>query len=205
MNVSQPSKIVCVGLNYHSHAKELRMNTPHHPIIFLKPPTTLAGNYDKIIYPYQSKRVDYEAELGLVIGRKARNIRKSQAKRYVKGFTCVNDVTARDLQKLDGQWTRAKSFDTFCPAGPRIVPWKNIDPNNLRIQSFLNGKIKQDSNTDEFIFTVEELISFISGVMTLLPGDIISTGTPPGIGPMKKGDRVEVKIEDVGTLTNYVF
>ena len=199
---NKPTKIICVGLNYHCHAKEIGMNTPRHPIIFMKPVTSLIGPGEKIVYPKISKRVDYEGELGLVIGKKCKFVSPQKALSYVEGYICVNDVTARDLQKLDGQWTRAKSFDTFCPVGPRIVKLKN--PNNVKIQTFLNGKVKQDSNTSEFIFKVEEVISFISQVMTLLPGDIISTGTPRGIGPMRKGDTVEVVIEGVGTLRNYV-
>jgi len=201
----KPTKIVCVGLNYHCHAKELGMNTPHHPIIFLKPTTALIGNGGKIIYPEMSKRVDYEGELALVIKKKAKNLREKQVRGVVGGFCCANDVTARDLQKLDGQWSRAKSFDTFCSIGPEIVPWDKVgNPNNLKIQTLLNDEIKQDSNTKEFIFKVTEVVSFISKVMTLNPGDIISTGTPKGIGPMKKGDRVEVKIEKIGSLVNYV-
>src|SRR3989338_10098076 len=182
----KPTKIICVGLNYHSHAKELGMNTPHHPIIFIKPDTSLIGHKGTIIIPKMSKRVDYEAELALVIKKKGKNIKEKDALKYVEGYTCLNDITARDLQKIDGQWTRAKSFDTFCAVGPKIV--KNISPNNVKIQSFLNGEIKQDSNTSNFIFKVEKLISFISQVMTLMPGDIIATGTPAGISPMKAGD-----------------
>ena len=197
-----PTKIVCVGLNYHCHAKELGMNTPHHPILFIKPLTTLIGPKDKIVYPKMSKRVDYEAELAIIIKDKTKNVSKKEAMKHIEGFTCLNDVTARDLQKLDGQWTRAKGFDTFCPIGPKIVKLDN--PNNLKIQAILNGKIVQDSNTKNFIFKVEELVSFISKVMTLNPGDIIATGTPKGIGPMKRGDKIEVKIEGIGTLTNYV-
>jgi 2-keto-4-pentenoate hydratase/2-oxohepta-3-ene-1,7-dioic acid hydratase in catechol pathway len=199
---NKPTKIVCVGLNYHCHAKELGMNTPHHPILFMKPITSLIGPGDKIIYPSQSKRVDYEAELAIVIKDKVKDISKREAMKHIEGFTCLNDVTARDLQKLDKQWVRSKSFDTFCPVGPKIV--KSINPNNVRIQSFLNGELKQDSNTSEFIFKVEELVSFISQVMTLNPGDIIATGTPSGIGPMHKGDKIEVKIDGIGTLRNYV-
>jgi 2-keto-4-pentenoate hydratase/2-oxohepta-3-ene-1,7-dioic acid hydratase in catechol pathway len=198
----KPTKIVCVGLNYHNHAKELNMKTPRHPIIFLKPLTALIGPGDKIIYPKMSKRVDYEGELAIVIGKKCKNVSKKQATKYVQGFTCLNDITARDLQNIDGQWTRAKSFDTFCAVGPRVVKLKN--PNNVKIQTFLNGKIKQDSNSNQFIFNVSEVISFISRVMTLFPGDIIATGTPPGIGPMKKGDTVEIRIEGIGSLINYV-
>ncbi len=199
---NKPTKIVCVGLNYHCHAKELSMNTPHHPVLFMKPVTSLIGPGDNIIYPSQSKRVDYEAELGIVIKDKVKNIKEKEVMKHVEGFTCLNDVTARDLQKLDKQWTRAKSFDTFCPVGPKIV--KDIKPNNVKIQSFLNGELKQDSNTSNFIFKVEELVSFVSQVMTLNPGDIIATGTPSGIGAMHKGDKIEVKIEGIGTLRNYV-
>jgi len=198
----KPTKIVCIGLNYHCHAKELGMNTPRHPIMFLKPPTTLIGSGEDIIYPEMAKRVDYEAELALVMKNKVKDISEREVMKHIEGFTCLNDVTARDLQKKDEQWTRAKSFDTFCPVGPRIV--KDIDPNNVRVQSFLNGKIKQDSNTSEFVFKVEKIVSFISKVMALNPGDIITTGTPKGIGSMKKGDKIEVRIEGIGTLVNYV-
>lgn len=200
-----PSKIICVGLNYHLHAKELNMNTPRHPIIFLKANTAIIRNKDTITYPKQSKRVDYEAELALVIKGRCKNIKKSEVKKHIQGFTCLNDVTARDLQKLDQQWTRAKSFDTFCPIGPTIVKWtKGFNPNNLKIEAVLNNKIVQSSNTSNFIFKVEQIVSFISYVMTLNKGDIISTGTPKGIGKMKKGDKIEVKIEKIGTLTNNV-
>ena len=204
MVIFQPSKMVCVGLNYHDHAKELGMNIPSTPVLFLKAPTSLNKNKGVIRLPSQSRRVDYEAELAIVIGKKCRNVPEKDVKKYVKGFTCLDDVTARDLQKKDGQWTRAKSFDTFCPIGPKVVSWKDFNPNNLKIQTFLNGKIKQDSNTNQFIFSVEEIVSFVSSVMTLLPGDIISTGTPAGIGPMKKGDIVEVRIEKIGSLVNSV-
>jgi len=200
----KPTKIICVGLNYHCHAKELKMNTPHHPIIFLKPTTALIGPKDNIIYPKQSKRVDYEGELALVIKDKCKNLKENEVMKHIEGFTCCNDITARDLQKLDKQWTRAKSFNTFCAIGPKLVKPKDINPNNLKIQTFLNKKLKQDSNTSEFIFKIQEVVSFISKVMTLNPGDIISTGTPKGIGPMKKGDKVEIKIEKIGSLVNYV-
>lgn len=199
-----PTKVIAVGLNYHSHAKELGMECPRHPIIFLKPVSAIISNEETIIIPEMSKRVDYEAELALVIKKKCKNIEEKDAMKYVEGFTCLNDVTARDLQELDTQWTRAKSFDTFCPIGPILVKPDEIDPNNVRIQLYLNGELKQDSSTKEFIFKVEHLISFISKVMTLNPGDIITTGTPPGVSPMKSGDVVEVKIEGIGTLRNYV-
>ena len=198
----KPTKIICVGLNYKSHAKEMSMPLPGEPILFIKPLTALIGPEENIIWPKQSKRVDYEAELAIIIKKKAKNIEQKDAMKHIEGFTCLNDVTARDLQSKDGQWTRSKSFDTFCPVGPKIV--KDINPNNVKIQSFLNGKLKQDSTTSDFIFNVEHLVSFISKVMTLMPGDIIATGTPAGIGPMKKGDKIEVKIEGIGSLVNYV-
>jgi len=199
----KPSKIIAVGLNYKDHAKELGLSWHETPIIFIKPVSTLIGNGDKIILPSMSKRVDYESELALVIKDKCKDLEPSQIKKHVKGFMCLNDVTASDLQKKDGQWTRGKSFDTFCPIG-KVVPWKGFDPNNLRIQGILNDKIVQDSNTSKFIFKIEEVVSFISKIMTLNKGDIITTGTPPGIGPMKKGDKIEVKIEKIGSLINYV-
>jgi 2-keto-4-pentenoate hydratase/2-oxohepta-3-ene-1,7-dioic acid hydratase in catechol pathway len=197
-----PSKVILVGLNYRDHARELNMPIPKEPIIFLKPLTAVIGHNDKIIYPKGVTRLDYEAELALVIKKQAKNITVAKAGQYILGYTCLNDVTARDLQKKDGQWTRAKSFDTFCPVGPWVET--DIDPGSLRITLFLNNALKQDSSTRNLIFPVEKLVSFISGIMTLYPGDIISTGTPPGVGPMKPGDRVEVGIEGIGTLVNSV-
>ncbi|MBU2044132.1 MAG: fumarylacetoacetate hydrolase family protein [Candidatus Omnitrophica bacterium] len=198
----KPTKIILCGLNYRDHAKELKMKIPKEPVIFLKPLTTLIGPGDKIIYPKGVKRLDYEAELALVIKKKAKGIPFKEARKYILGFTCLNDVTARDLQNKDGQWTRAKSFDTFCPLGPHVET--DLDVSNLRIQTYLNRKLKQDSTTSQLIFSVGYLVTFISKVMTLFPGDIISTGTPPGVGPMKPGDIVEVKIEGIGTLRNEV-
>ena len=198
----QPTKVVLVGLNYKDHARELQMPLPDEPILFLKPPTALIGPEDYIVYPKQSKRVDYEAELALVIKDECKDIEPDEVMDFVEGFTCLNDVTARDLQSKDVQWTRAKSFDTFCPIGPKIVT--DIEPNNVKIQSYLNGELRQDSNTSNFIFTTEELVSFVSRVMTLQKGDIIATGTPSGIGAMQRGDTVEIKIEGIGTLRNYV-
>ena len=198
----RPTKVVLVGLNYKDHAKELKMRLPEEPILFLKPPTSLIGPEDYIEYPSQAKRVDYEAELAVVMKDKCKDIEPDKVMDFVEGFTCLNDVTARDLQQKDVQWTRAKSFDTFCPVGPQIV--KDIEPNNVKIQSYLNGELRQDSNTSNFIFGVEELIAFTSKVMTLKAGDIIATGTPSGIGTMKRGDTVEIKIEGIGTLRNYV-
>jgi 2-keto-4-pentenoate hydratase/2-oxohepta-3-ene-1,7-dioic acid hydratase in catechol pathway len=198
----QPTKVVLVGLNYKDHARELQMPLPDEPILFLKPPTALIGPEDYIVYPAQSKRVDYEAELAVVIKDECKAIEPEAVMDFVEGFTCLNDVTARDLQSKDVQWTRAKSFDTFCPIGPKIVT--DIDPNSVKIQSYLNGELRQNSNTSNFIFSMEELVSFTSKVMTLQSGDIIATGTPSGIGAMEKGDTIEIKIEGVGTLRNYV-
>ena len=199
---TEPSKVIAVGLNYTDHARELKMALPEEPIIFLKAPTAVIGPGEKICWPVSSKEIHYEAELGVIIKKKCKNISAGEAADYVLGYTCSNDVTARDLQKKDGQWTRAKSFDTFCPFGPYIV--QGIAPDNLRIQLKVNGKIKQDSSTKQMIFKIPELVSFISQVMTLYPGDLILTGTPPGVGPLKKGDTVEVVIEGVGRLINKV-
>ena len=199
----KPSKIVCVGLNYIDHAKELNMRIPDEPIIFLKPSSSVIFNNEKIKYPKMSKQVDYEAELAVVIGKKCKNISEKNSKKYILGYTCLNDVTARDLQKKDEQWTRAKSFDTFCPLGPHIV--SGINPDNLKIELFLNGKLKQSSNTKNLIFKIGKLVSFISKIMTLEKYDVIATGTPVGVGPVKIGDKIEVKIEKIGTLTNCVI
>jgi len=198
-----PSKVVAVGLNYRDHAKELGMPASETPIIFLKPATTVIGPGDAILYPAQSSQVDYEAELGVVIRQRAKNIRPEEAGGYILGYTCANDVTARDLQKKDGQWTRAKSFDTFCPVGPWIET--DLDPRDLLIESYLNNRQRQSSRTSQFIFNVPFLVSFISGVMTLEPGDLIITGTPHGIGPMRPGDEIEVRIEGIGSLINSVI
>lgn len=197
-----PSKIVCLGVNYRSHAGEMNSQLPPSPLIFLKPPTSIIGPEDKIIYPEMSQRVDFEGELGVVMKKKASHILPLEVPEYVLGYTCFNDVTARDLQKPDGQWTRAKGFDTFAPFGPCIET--DIDPTNLPIETYLNGELKQKSNTSNLIFPVKEVISFISRVMTLLPGDVIATGTPGGIGPMTPSDVIEVKIAPIGVLRNYV-
>jgi 2-keto-4-pentenoate hydratase/2-oxohepta-3-ene-1,7-dioic acid hydratase in catechol pathway len=198
-----PGKIIAVGLNYRDHALEMGLELPAEPIIFMKPSTSVIGPGDEIIYPAQSNRVDYEAELAVVISKQCRNVRIHDAGDVVLGYTCLNDVTARDLQVKDSQWTRAKSFDTFAPLGPWIVT--DIDnPNNLAITSRLNGEIKQSSNTNNLIFNVFGLIVFISSVMTLEKWDIIATGTPAGIGPMVRGDEVEIAIEDIGALINRV-
>jgi 2-keto-4-pentenoate hydratase/2-oxohepta-3-ene-1,7-dioic acid hydratase in catechol pathway len=198
-----PTKIVALGLNYLEHAQEFKAKLPAEPLIFIKPSTSVIGYGDVIIRPSSSKRVDYEAELAIVIKKKAKNVPVGKAKDHILGYTCINDVTARDLQSKDGQWTRAKSFDTFAPIGPWIVD--GIDPSDLKIESFLNGKKKQGSCTDALIFKIEEIIHFVSAVMTLLPGDVIATGTPTGVGPMKRGDKIEVRIEKIGSLVNKVY
>jgi len=198
----KPSKIIALGLNYIDHAKELNMKIPDEPIIFLKPPSAVIGHLEKIIYPEGVKELHYEAELAIVVKKMAKNVPPEDAYRYILGYTCFNDVTARDIQRKDIQWTRAKSFDTFCPVGPEIV--SNIDPSNLKIEAYLNDKLVQSSNTKNMIFKVPEIFSFISKIMTLEEGDIIATGTPPGVGPMKRGDKIEVRIEKIGSLINFV-
>lgn len=198
-----PSKIICVGLNYKSHAREINMPLPQEPLLFLKPSTSALAHRGKVILPAMSSRVDYEGELGLVIGKPAKGIEPKEAYSYILGATCFNDVTARDLQNKDGQWTRAKSFDTFAPFGPCIAT--GLDYDNLPIELLLNGETKQKSNTSDFIFNVGQIVSFISHIMLLNPGDVIATGTPSGIGPMSSGDIVQVKIEGVGVLENYVL
>lgn len=199
---SEPSKVVCVGLNYAEHARETNMPVPDEPILFIKPATSVIGPGEAIIYPKMTKRMDYEAELGAVIKKQMKNVSPAESRNYLLGYTCLNDVTARDLQRKDGQWTRSKSFDTFCPIGPWVVD--DIDPNNVDIELYLNGKRCQASNTKEFVFKMEDLLSFISRVLTLLPGDVVATGTPSGIGPMKRGDQVEVRIQGIGGLKNPV-
>ncbi len=200
-----PSKIVCVGLNYADHARELGMNPPDEPLIFLKPPSAVVGELDAIVFPATSNWIEYEGELAVVIGKKCSRVAKSRAQAHVLGYTAFNDVTARDLQKKDGQWTRSKGFDTFAPMGPWIVTADEVvDGSSLAIKTYVNLEKKQDSNTSNFIFDIPELIEFISGVMTLMPGDVIATGTPPGVGPLKHGDEVSVEIEGVGKLNNHV-
>ncbi len=198
----KPSKVVLVGLNYLDHAKELGMEIPEEPIIFIKPPTTVIGPGEDIIYPASSSRVDYEAELAVVIKDEIRNIKQAEAEEHILGYTCLNDVTARDLQKKDVQWARAKSFDTFSPVGPWIET--ELDPADIAVRSFLNDELRQDSRTSEFIFSISYLIEFISGVMTMYPGDIISTGTPHNVGPMNPGDKITIEIEGIGLLTNSI-
>ena len=201
----EPTKIVCIGRNYREHAKELDHPIPTEPLFFLKPPSSLIGPDEEIRRPADlSQRVDYEGELAVVIGKRCYQLREGEDVRpYIVGYTCLNDVTARDLQNKDGQWTRAKGFDTFCPVGPVVAD--GLDPwNGVRVQSRVNGELRQDGTTKDFLFPLDVLLRHISQVMTLAPGDIVATGTPAGVGPLKAGDVVEVTVEGVGTLRNPV-
>ena len=198
-----PSKIVCVGRNYQEHAAELGNKMPDEPLLFLKAPSAIIGSGDCIELPPQSKQVEHEGELGVVIGRQARELTSTEDPLdYVFGYTCVNDVTARDLQRKDVQFTRGKSFDTFCPVGPFIVD--GLDPLNLVVTTRVNGTVKQNGRTADMAFSVPFLIRYIADIMTLYPGDLIATGTPAGVSPMKDGDIVEVEIEGIGVLRNTV-
>jgi 2-keto-4-pentenoate hydratase/2-oxohepta-3-ene-1,7-dioic acid hydratase in catechol pathway len=202
-----PSKIVCVGRNYREHASELGHEVPPEPLLFFKPPSSLIGPGQEIMLPPSSltQRVDYEGELGVVIGRRCRNVRESEDwVGYVRGYTCVNDVTARDLQKKDGQWARAKGFDTFCPVGPWLVTSDELEPSALEVITRLNGVVKQRGNTRNFIFSIGQVLRYISQVMTLESGDLIATGTPAGVGPLKAGDSIEVEISGIGALRSPV-
>jgi len=198
----EPGKAVCIGLNYVDHAAELNMDLPAEPLMFLKPSTSVCGPGDTIVYPAMTENLHYEAELGIVIGKRCKAVSEEEAGECILGYTCANDVTARDLQARDGQWTRCKSFDTFLPIGPCIDT--RFKPDSAAIRLTLNGEEKQSSDISNFIFKVPRLISFVSQVMTLLPGDVIITGTPPGIGPMERGDVVRVEIEGLGVLENVV-
>jgi 2-keto-4-pentenoate hydratase/2-oxohepta-3-ene-1,7-dioic acid hydratase in catechol pathway len=197
-----PTKVVCVGRNYAEHAAERHAEVPMQPILFLKPSTAVIGPGAPIVIPAEATEVHHEAELAVVIGRVARKVRAEDASAYILGYTAANDVSARNLQAIDGQWTRAKGYDTFCPIGPAIET--EVDPAGLRITCAVDGDLRQDGTTDDMVFGVAELLEFISGVMTLLPGDVILTGTPAGVGPIEPGDRVEVAIERIGVLTNPV-
>jgi 2-keto-4-pentenoate hydratase/2-oxohepta-3-ene-1,7-dioic acid hydratase in catechol pathway len=197
-----PGKVIGVGLNYKDHIAEFNHQIPAEPLLFLKPPSSVIGTNMHIIYPGISKRVDFEAELAVVIGEVCRHVSPREALKKVWGYTCGNDVTARDLQIRDHQWTRAKSFDTFCPLGPWIET--DIDPGKLDIIARVNGEIRQHSNTSQMVFTIEELIAFASEVMTLNPGDVILTGTPSGVGPLQLGEEVSIEIEGIGVLKNTV-
>jgi 2-keto-4-pentenoate hydratase/2-oxohepta-3-ene-1,7-dioic acid hydratase in catechol pathway len=198
-----PSKIIGIGVNYRAHAVEMGKGLPEEPLMFLKPRSALIANNEAIERPAGYERVDYEGELGVVIGQRARRIARDHALDYVLGYTCINDMTVRDLQKRDGQWIRAKGFDTFCPLGPRIVA--GLDPRNLAIKTRVNGVVRQDSTTADLIFDVATLIAFCSQHMTLEPGDVISTGTPSGVGNLVPGDEVEIEIEGIGVLKNPVI
>jgi 2-keto-4-pentenoate hydratase/2-oxohepta-3-ene-1,7-dioic acid hydratase in catechol pathway len=212
LSISRPGKIVCVGLNYLDHAQEGGMELPKAPLLFAKWPNTLIGEGEAIVLPPESKEVDYEAELGVVIGTTAKRVSEADALDHVEGYICLNDVSARDMQFGDGQWTRGKSLDTFCPVGPRLVPREEIaDPQQLGIRCILNGETMQDSSTSQMIFSVAEIIAYVSQVITLEPGDLIATGTPAGVGVfkdpkvlLKDGDEVSIEIDGLGTLTNPV-
>jgi 2-keto-4-pentenoate hydratase/2-oxohepta-3-ene-1,7-dioic acid hydratase in catechol pathway len=202
MTSLRPSKIIGIGRNYVAHAKELGNDMPAVPIIFFKPPTSLIGDGDTIRLPGVSRRVEFEAEIGVVIGSRARGLGPAEAVRAIAGYTCVNDVTCRDLQKEDGQWGRAKGFDTFCPAGPRVA--QGLDWRDLEITCRVNGVERQRARATDMHFPIPDLVSFLSGIMTLEPGDLIATGTPAGTAPLKDGDRVEIEIPGVGVLSNPV-
>jgi 2-keto-4-pentenoate hydratase/2-oxohepta-3-ene-1,7-dioic acid hydratase in catechol pathway len=199
-----PSKIICVGRNYREHAAELGNEVPAEPLLFFKPPSSLLAPGDTIRIPQLSSRVDFEGEIAVVIGRQCRKIGPDEDPRaYIRGYTIANDVTARDLQKKDGQWARAKGFDTFCPVGPLVTD--EIDPaTGIGVSTHLNGQLRQDGNTRDFIFPLDHLMRYITAVMTLHPGDLILTGTPAGVGPMQPGDQVAVTVQGIGTLTNPV-
>lgn len=198
----EPGKIICIGRNYVAHAKEHDAEVPEIPLIFLKPPTSVIGPGETVTLPPQSQQVEHEAELAVVFGRQGRWIQPENALEYVLGYTAANDVTARDLQRRDDQWTRSKGFDTFCPLGPWIET--DLDPADAMITCHVNGEMRQMSSTRDMVFNIRQLISFCSSVMTLMPGDVLLTGTPAGVGPLLPGDVVEVTIEGIGRLTNPV-
>ena len=197
-----PSKVYCVGRNYADHAAEMGNEVPTEPLIFSKPATSVIGTDDAIRLPHLSENVHHEAELAVVIGVLARHVPREKAMEYVFGYTCANDVTARDLQRRDGQWTRAKGFDTFCPLGPWIET--ELDPSALRVRGVVDGEIRQEGSTRDLVFDVADLVAYCSAFSTLLPGDVILTGTPSGVGPILAGQSVSVEIEGIGTLTNSV-
>lgn len=199
-----PSKVVCIGLNYAQHAKEMNKTVPAQPLMFLKPPTAILAHGGEIEYPPQSNMVHHEAELALIIGKQAKCVAQEDAMSYLLGYTCANDITARDIQRQENRYTRGKGFDTFCPIGPFMVSKHDYEPANERIQCRVNGKLRQDSLMNDLIFPIEALISFVSHVMTLMPGDIILTGTPMGVGPLEVGDQVEVEATGLGVLKNVV-
>jgi 2-keto-4-pentenoate hydratase/2-oxohepta-3-ene-1,7-dioic acid hydratase in catechol pathway len=196
------SKVVCIGRNYVAHAEELGHDVPKEPLVFLKPNTSVVGPYDPVVYPRQSSNVHFEGELGIVIGRICRDVPPERVADVIYGYTVGNDVTARDLQETDDQWARAKGFDSFCPLGPWIET--DLDPSDVRVRTELNGELKQDGRTSLMIFDVPTVVSYITSFMTLLPGDVVLTGTPAGVGPMQVGDDVSVTVDGIGTLTNKV-
>lgn len=195
----EPSKIICVGRNYRAHAEEMNAELPEEPLLFLKPNSSLISDGQSVVYPRESSRVDHEAELAIIIGKKARRITEEQATDHIFGYTCALDMTARDIQRKDGQWTRGKSFDTFCPVGPGIVSTVNLE--DAAIEMYVNGEVRQKSNINRMIFSVPYLVSYISQAMTLLPGDVILTGTPEGVGPVNPGDQLTMRVEGVGELS----
>lgn len=198
----RPSKIVCVGRNYADHAKELGNEVPKAPLLFFKPPSALIGPGEAIVLPEASKQVEYEAEIGVVVGQVLRNVDAARAERGIRGFICANDVTARDLQKSDGQWARAKGFDSFCPVGPAVA--EGLDWRSLEIIGRVNGAERQRGATTQMVFPIPDLLSYISRILTPEPGDLVLTGTPAGVGPLQPGDVVEVEIPGVGILSNPV-
>ena len=198
-----PTKIVCVGRNYAAHAEEHDAEVPDLPLIFLKPPSAVIGPEDRIVLPPQSQQIEHEAELAVVIGKEARWIHAEDALDYVLGYTVANDVTARDLQYRDGQWTRGKGFDTFCPIGPWVDT--EFDPTDVMISCYVNEELRQMGSTRDMVFSMRQIITYITSVMTLFPGDLILTGTPSGVGPLAPGDRVSVRIDGLGELTNSVI
>jgi 2-keto-4-pentenoate hydratase/2-oxohepta-3-ene-1,7-dioic acid hydratase in catechol pathway len=199
---SQPTKILAIGRNYAGHAAEFNHPPPDEPLLFLKPPSAMIGTGEAIVMPALSQQVDYEAELAIVIGVRCRNVPPEEALSCILGYTCANDVTARDLQRRDGQWTRGKGFDTFCPVGPWLVT--DLDPGNMEVIARVNGEVRQHGHTHDLLFPVSQLIAYTSAVMTLEPGDILLTGTPAGVGPLQAGDIVEVEVSGVGVLRNPV-
>jgi 2-keto-4-pentenoate hydratase/2-oxohepta-3-ene-1,7-dioic acid hydratase in catechol pathway len=210
--IERPQKIICLGLNYRDHAEEQGVDLPEKPLLFAKWPNTLIGPGEAIVIPPAVEKCDYEAELAVVLGARARRVSKENAFEAVRGYLCANDVSARDLQFGDGQWTRGKSVDTFCPVGPQLVPAAEVtDPHDLRIRALVNGEVLQDSTTANLVFGIDEIISFASQTVTLEPGDLILTGTPAGVGIFRKpprllqpGDEVTIEIEGIGSLTNPV-
>lgn len=199
-----PSKIVCVGRNYADHAKELGNQVPTEPILFFKPPSSLTAHGAAIVHPALSELVSFEGEVGVVIGARCRHVKAANAESVIAGYTVVNDITARDIQKRDGQWTRGKGFDTFCPVGPWWTPKEEVDFASFRVKTRVNGELKQDAPVTDMLFPVAAILEYVTAVMTLEPGDLIATGTPPGVGPLAVNDTVAVEVTGLGTLENTV-